>query len=408
MQTAFRRVLHNLSALAELAAEISSTHEFEQVIRTALHTLLGALAVPRGAIARASLRPLQLKIIAEKGSPGAKGMRLALAPEEADLLARAARPLKLPAKGEALERFLERNGGALSRLGARIASPLVARGQLMGIIFLSEKFNREAFSEDDLQIIGAISRHIAMALQNRSLLVSLKRKAEENQRLYRQVHQLFQDIVRAFAAAIDLKDPYTRGHSERVARYSEAIAREMGISGPQLEYISVAGYLHDIGKILVDRSIINNPLPLSEPEHMTLRSHVTAGYEILSAISDPWKQIAYMTKCHHERFDGSGYPQGLSGDQIPLGSRIVTLADSFDAMITNRAYRRRLPLERALEEIKLNAGRQFDPKVVAAFSRALAREVNGQTKERILTMALDGDFDRQAVTELLNSMIEMS
>jgi putative nucleotidyltransferase with HDIG domain len=277
----------------------------------------------------------------------------------------------------------------------------------MGIIFLSEKFNREAFSEDDLQMIGAISRHIAMALQNRLLVVSLKRKAEENHRLYRQTHQLFQDIVRAFAAAIDLKDSYTGGHSERVARYSEAIAREMGIGGPQLEYISVAGYLHDIGKVLVDSSIINNPRPLSEPEYIALRNHVTAGYEILSAISDPWKQIAYMTKCHHERFDGSGYPHGLSGDQIPLGSRIVTLADSFDAMITNRAYRRRLPLERALEEIKLNAGRQFDPKVVAAFSRALARELNDQTKERVLTMALDGDFDRQAVTELLNSMIEM-
>ncbi|HET9531735.1 MAG TPA: HD domain-containing phosphohydrolase, partial [Blastocatellia bacterium] len=203
----------------------------------------------------------------------------------------------------------------------------------------------------------------------------------------------------------DLKDAYTSGHSERVAKYSEAIAQEMGVTGRELDYTRVAGYLHDIGKIVVERAIIINPRPLTEREFKELNRHVTTGYEILSHIRHPWDEIAYMTKCHHEKVDGTGYPQGLSGDEIPLGSKIVTLADSFDAMMTDRPYRSRLPLDRALADMRSQTGKQFAPEVVSAFCRLLLREIEGGSRRRVLLPMIGLGFDRAPIIEMLNSMI---
>src|SRR6266498_2137027 len=119
----------------------------------------------------------------------------------------------------------------LKRMRAHISVPMVARGELMGLIFLSEKFTREEYTEEDIEIVGAISRSIAVAFSNQRLLILHKRKAEENRRLYGEMRQIYRDTVRAFGAAIDLKDTYTSGHSDRVARYADAIAREMGLTG---------------------------------------------------------------------------------------------------------------------------------------------------------------------------------
>ncbi|HST20217.1 MAG TPA: HD-GYP domain-containing protein, partial [Blastocatellia bacterium] len=316
-----------------------------------------------------------------------------------------ARPIELEQERNGLAHFVSRNGELFKRLRARATVPMVVRGDLMGLVFLSEKFTREAYSEEDIEIINTMSRHIGIAFYNHRLMVSLKRKAEENRRLYREMRQIYHDTVRAFGAAIDLKDAYTSGHSDRVAKYSEAIAREMGLTGQELEYIGVAGYLHDIGKITVDRTIINNPRPLTDREFSELNKHVTTGYEILSHIRHPWDEIAYMTKCHHEKIDGTGYPQGLRGDEIPLGAKIVTLADSFDAMMTDRPYRARLTIDRALSDLQRNAGTQFDVKVVAAFCRLLLKEISGLARERVLLPMIGIKFDRAAISSTLNLMI---
>jgi putative nucleotidyltransferase with HDIG domain len=405
MKLTLRKMLHNLSALADLGAEISSTNDFDEIIRASLHTLLGALAIPRGAIARYSHRPRQLKIMAAKGLPGAVGQKIALGRDEVERLTLRARPIQLDQEQNGLAHFVSRNGELFKRLRASATVPMAPRGEFVGLIFLSEKFNREEYSEEDIEIINTISRHIGIAFYNYRLVVSLKRKAEENRRLYREMRQIYRDTVRAFGAAIDLKDAYTSGHSARVAKYSEAIAREMGIAGQELEHIGVAGYLHDVGKITVERAIINNPRPLTDREFSELNKHATTGYEILSHISRPWDEIAFMTKCHHEKIDGSGYPQGLRGDEIPLGSRIVTLADSFDAMMTDRPYRARLTIDRALSDMRRNTGAQFDGKVVAAFCRLLLKEINGSARERVLLPMIGIKFDRAAISQTLDSMI---
>jgi putative nucleotidyltransferase with HDIG domain len=405
MELTLRKLLHNLGALADIGSEIISTHDFDEVIRTSLHTLLGTLAIPRGAIARFSLRPRQLKVVAAKGLAGALGQKITLGRDEVERLTLRARPIELEQERNGLAHFVSRNGELFKRLRARATVPMVVRGELMGLVFLSEKFTRETYSEEDIEIINTMSRHIGIAFYNHRLMISLKRKAEENRRLYREMRQIYHDTVRAFGAAIDLKDAYTSGHSDRVAKYSEAIAREMGLTGQELEYIGVAGYLHDIGKITVDRTIINNPRPLTDREFSELNKHVTTGYEILSHIRHPWDEIAYMTKCHHEKIDGTGYPQGLRGDEIPLGAKIVTLADSFDAMMTDRPYRARLTIDRALSDLQRNTGTQFDAKVVAAFCRLLLKEISGLARERVLLPMIGIKFDREAISSTLNLMI---
>jgi putative nucleotidyltransferase with HDIG domain len=405
MDLTLRKMLHNFSALTDLAAEISSTHNFEEVVRASLHTLLGALAIPRGAIARYAAKPRQLKIVAAKGLAGAVGQRIALDRDEVEHLTTRTRPIVINGDNNGLTQFVERNGELLRKMRTHVSMPMIARGELMGSIFLSAKFTGDEYSDEDIEVIGAISRSIAVAFYNHRLLVLHKRKAEENRRLYGEMRLIYRDTVRAFGAAIDLKDAYTSGHSDRVARYSEAIAREMGLTGKALEHVGVAGYLHDIGKITVDRAIINNPRPLTDIEFGELNKHVTTGFEILSNIRRPWDEIAYMTKCHHEKVDGTGYPQGLRGDEIPLGSKIVTLADSFDAMMTDRPYRSRLTLEQTLADVRKHTGKQFDVTVVAAFCRLLLKEINGATRQRIFIPMIGLKFDRVTITATLDSML---
>ena len=405
MNLALRKMLHNVSALTDLAAEISSTHNFEEVARTSLHTLLGALAIPRGALARYTTRPRQLKIMAAKGLAGAVGQRIAIDRDEAERLATRTLPISTKSENDGLALFVERNRETLTHMRASISIPMIARGELMGLIFLSEKFTHQPYTDEDLEIIGAISRSIAVAFYNHRLIVMHKRKAIENRRLYGEMRQIYRDTVRAFGAAIDLKDAYTSGHSDRVARYAEAIAREMGLTGLELEHIGVAGYLHDIGKITVDRAIINNPRPLTDKEFGELNKHVVTGFEILSNIRRPWDEIAYMTKCHHEKVDGSGYPQGLRGDEIPIGSKIVTLADSFDAMMTDRPYRSRLSLEQTLADLRKHTNKQFDRNVVAAFCRLLLKEINGGVRQRVFIPMIGLKFDRVAITATLDTML---
>src|SRR4029078_1541344 len=172
----------------------------------------------------------------------------------------------------------------------------------------------------------------------------VEQKAAENLRCYDGLRAIYKETVRAFAAAIDMKDRYTQGHSVRVGKYSEVIARELGWTEDEVEGITIAGYLHDIGKLIVDLSVINSPERFSAKDSAEMSKHPAAGYEILAPISHPYADIPLMARNHHERMDGGGYPDGLKGDQIPPGARIVSLADSVDGVTACRACGKELPL----------------------------------------------------------------
>jgi putative nucleotidyltransferase with HDIG domain len=181
------------------------------------------------------------------------------------------------------------------------------------------------------------------------------------------------DTVTALAFTIDAKDHYTQGHSQSVSRLAAQIGQEVGLTKDELEEIRLAGILHDIGKIGVPEIILNKPSGLTPEEYELMKSHTTLGERILAPLK--FKAIDAIKKIvrhHHERMDGKGYPDGLSGDDIPLGARIITIADCYDTIISDRSYKKASPLEDALEELRRGRGTQFDAKLLDAFLNSLA------------------------------------
>jgi HD-GYP domain-containing protein (c-di-GMP phosphodiesterase class II) len=284
--------------------------------------------------------------------------------------------------------------------------PMIVRDEITGVVLLGGKASGEEFSADDFETVHAMVRHIGVGIHTHRLLEQVAQRAEENRRLYEELRTIYRATVRSFAAAIDAKDKYTQGHSERVGRYSEIIAREMGWNEDEVEGIQIAGYLHDVGKLVVDRDIINAPYNINAKESSELNRHPAAGYEILAPINHPYADIPLMAKYHHERLDGRGYPEGLRDEQIPMGAKIVSLADSFDAMTTDRPYRRRRSFEDVVRDLRENTGKQFDGRVVTAFARALLKEVKGDAKERRITKMLGKDYlQGKNVSTLLTDLI---
>lgn len=180
------------------------------------------------------------------------------------------------------------------------------------------------------------------------------------------VEQAHLSTINTLAFILEGKDPYTRGHSERVTQYSVAIAKELGISQKGIAEIERAGKLHDIGKLGVDEAILCKPGPLTEKERAIINTHPQMGTAILESL-DFLSKERVIIRHHHERYDGNGYPDKLKGEEIPIGARIMALADAFDAMKSKRSYRNPLPDKQVLSEIEKNAGTQFDSKVVAVF-----------------------------------------
>jgi len=203
-----------------------------------------------------------------------------------------------------------------------------------------------------------------MSSDIQDFIARLKAAAEEN-------HELFMGTIRALATAIDEKDPYTRGHSERVNRLALMVGRELKLPAREMRDLHIASLLHDIGKIGIDDRILRKPSALTDDEFEIMKQHPGRGANILSGVK-ALAEIVPGMKYHHERFGGGGYPDGLAGEQIPLAARIIQIADSYDAMTTNRPYQRPMSPEAALARLRELSGAICDPSVVEAFSRAFA------------------------------------
>lgn len=254
---------------------------------------------------------------------------------------------------------------------------------LLGIVFarrLSDPIARlahstHAISEGEygatVEVVGTAEIADLSASFNR-MSASIRIAFDQVQRAARENRELFLASIRALAEAIDAKDPYTRGHSERVAAYASTIATEMGLPPPEVERIRLSALLHDVGKIGVDDRIIRKPTALTEEEFQLMKTHPIKGAAIMSAIPQLADVIPGM-KYHHEKWGGGGYPEGLKGEQIPFQARIVTVADTFDAMTTTRPYQRAMENDYVVERIKQFAGIRYDPLVVEAFVRAYGK-----------------------------------
>ena len=228
-------------------------------------------------------------------------------------------------------------------------------GRLAGCLgFLADKEPER----EKKQLLKVFSRQALASIFNSRLH---ERVNEKNDQLV----QAYMQTIRTLRSVVEMRDRETEGHSERVAALGAALAEQMGLEGTEVERIRVAGLFHDIGKVGVPDEVLLKPESLSQKEYAEIQKHPATGERILSVYS-PFADILPIVRGHHERFDGRGYPDGLKGEEICLGARIIGVADAFDAMISNRKYRNGLGLDRTIQEIKKGSGAQFDGQVVDA------------------------------------------
>jgi putative nucleotidyltransferase with HDIG domain len=246
---------------------------------------------------------------------------------------------------------------SISRPLARLATELESSGETGA---LWRDFSADSSTQEVNLLATALNR---AAKARRQVETELRVARDTAEAATNRVALTYDDTLQALGAALDLRDNETAGHSNRVTRYCLELARRMGCAGDQLKNIERGAYLHDIGKIGTPDAILLKPGKLNEPERAVMQQHAQVGYELVSKI-EFLQEAAEIVYCHQERFDGSGYPRGLAGDAIPLGARIFAVADTFDAMTSNRPYRAALTLGAAIDEIRRESGRQFDPRVV--------------------------------------------
>lgn len=242
---------------------------------------------------------------------------------------------------------------------AVLSVPLTLRDKPIGVITVLRDDAGRAFTEDDELLLGSIGSQVAVAI--------------ENYRLNLDVERTYLETIMALALAVEAKDPYSAGHSKRVGVYATKIAEEMGLSQEMIRTLNDAGTLHDIGKIGIKDEVLLKPGPLTPEERKIMQQHPVIGEAIVKPVRSLGKVVA-LVRHHHERLDGKGYPSGLQGEEIPLGARILAVADAYDAMVTDRPYRKRLSLEETKAELRKGAGIQHDPVVVEALLRVLDKK----------------------------------
>jgi HD-GYP domain-containing protein (c-di-GMP phosphodiesterase class II) len=260
--------------------------------------------------------------------------------------------------------LLHRVSEQMPMLNSIACVPAFYQHHLLAVLLLGEKQDGSALVQEELDFFSALASDVAMAIRNAQLFEGLKNEADRNRNLFIQT-------TTALGSAIEAKDSYTHGHTERVTKYSLAMARCMAAKGffnvPEKFYenLYIASLLHDIGKIAIPEAILTKRGSLTPEEFEIMKTHSKRGADILSSLTDFEGCIAGV-RHHHEKFDGTGYPDGLKGDEIPMISSIISVADTFDAMTSDRPYRKGFPKERAIEEIKRYAGVWYHPSPASA------------------------------------------
>ncbi len=350
-------VAHRRALQTELAMVLNSSLNQREVRTRAIEAVISLMEAEVGSLLLVDEKTKDLYFEVALGEKGerVKQMRLKMgegiagwvaANNEAALINDVQNDPRYFRRAQTITDFITRN---------MVCVPVRSKGHVVGVLQAINKKGGALFNEDDLENCWALSNQVAIAL--------------ENAHLYAELKETFVNTAEALAAAVEKRDPYTGGHIKRVVEYSMAIARHLAVPLSEQEDLRLAAVLHDIGKIGIKDSVLLKQSRLDHDEIAHMREHPLVGEDILMHI-EQMKGVRKIMRAHHERWDGKGYPDGLKGDLIPIHARIITVADTFDAITTDRPYRKAAGWKDAVEEIIRCSGKEYDPAVVQAFVRA--------------------------------------
>jgi putative nucleotidyltransferase with HDIG domain len=397
----FRRLLRTVEALSELGPELTGEQEFSETSRRMLSAIIEAAGAREGALFLFSEKPAALTSAAAQGfALLPEPSFIPLLPKHVHALTAARGPIVLNPSMYSV--FLSSNGNVAPEL-FRCLAPLKATGKLAGIVALGRRPGDAMYEDADLDAMELLCSYVALAVHNHTLTQTVAQRVSENLRLMASLHGFYDNALEAFATAIDVKHVNIHGHSLRVGRYAAAIGEAMGIESGEVAALRSAGYLHDIGKVAVDRRLFGKPSALDPEEFREMADHTVVGHQIVSSVQFPWPKIPEIVRWHHERSDGSGYPDALAADELPMPVRIVGLADTFDAMTSTRPYRQPYSVGAALSELVRMAPQKYDPNVVHALLIQMRRDAIGSNRtpllaDRMTVNIAASDIDHLAAT----------
>jgi HD-GYP domain-containing protein (c-di-GMP phosphodiesterase class II) len=379
--------MSRLSALYEVTSVMLSLKDRKEVSEKLLNLVFDNLSCERGVIMtydqkRASLQPQVMRSTVDSGnafSPSRTVTERAFAENVA--------VLSMDASTDS--RFATRESIILQAIRSVMCAPIASASRVWGVLYVDTVTTKKTFEQEDLEFLLAIARQAGIAMENLYLL--------EEQR------KTIESFIRALAASIDARDDMTAGHSARVGRYSSAIAKYLGWGPEERKRLYYAGLLHDYGKIGTREAILCKPGKLNPDEYEHIKEHPGHTMRILSQIhfTEDLQDLPLIASSHHEKMDGTGYPYGLLGEQIPVGSRIISVADFFDALTHKRHYRDPAPIEEVIRMVREQTGTAFDPIVVDAFEEFVRKEYIPNTERRAARAtegrATDGGDSRAAI-----------
>jgi putative nucleotidyltransferase with HDIG domain len=348
-----------LTSLSDISRSMNIIHKLDDLLRMVIHSAVRELDADSGSVMLLEKGVSELFIHTGKGLSleSHRKNRFRLGEGVAGWAAEKRSPVMIDDVQED-PRFV--TGRGFPSHDSMLCVPLIgASSELLGVINIERGPARPSFGKSELEYLLAISGQAAVAIENVALLQNLEKS--------------YYDTISALAQAVEAKDPYTLGHSDRVTQYAIAIGEEMGLSQEDIAVLRYGATLHDVGKIGIEEAVLNKPGKLTREEFLHMKEHPEIGENIVRGV-DFLQKVRPIIRHHQERHDGKGYPDGLRGDQIPLMVAIVSVADVFDALTSDRPYRKAKPTAEALRMIQEESGMQHNPEVVEAFMKIFAAE----------------------------------
>jgi putative nucleotidyltransferase with HDIG domain len=349
-----------LGALMGIGRVINSSRGLQRVLEEVMDTLIALMRAERGFLMLRDPKDGKLK---PEISRGIDHLKL----DEEIIKVSQTIVRKVSSTGESVlttnaqadPRFENQMSVATYQLRSILCAPLKLRNEMIGVIYVDNRAHTGIFRESDLELINAFADQAAVAIDNARLFDDLQASNRELEKAY-------QATLEGWVRALDMRDKETEGHTQRVTKLTERLARSMGVDGDELLNIKRGALLHDIGKMAIPDGILLKPGKLTDDERLLIQKHPVYAYEMLNPIDFllPAIDIPY---CHHEKWDGTGYPRGLRGEDIPFSARIFPVIDVWDALISDRPYRKGLPQDEVRQYIHADSGKHFDPRVVNAF-----------------------------------------